>query len=116
MPTEPTVADDRALVLRVLDFTRTPGPRFRIEGKHSGEEFRDDHLNPGFVKARERSRLLIVDLDGTSGYASSFLEEAFGGLARLHSRDEVTETVRIKSDSRPWYKEEVETEYIGHAG
>ena len=115
MPTEPIVADDRALVLRVLDFTRTPGPRYRLEGKHSGEEFRDDRLNPRFLEAREQGRLLIVDLDGTSGYASSFLEEAFGGLVRLHSRGEVVETVRVKSDTRPWYKEEVETEYIGHA-
>lgn len=108
----PTVADDRALVLRVLDFTRTPGPRHRDEGEFSGEQFRDEYLDPRFQTAREEGKTLLVDLDGTSGYASSFLEEAFGGLVRLHSVDAVTETVRVKSDTRPWYKDEVENEYI----
>jgi len=70
---EPNVIDVAA------DFTRYPGGRFRSDGKFSGQRFRDDYLVP---KLREANELKII-LDGTMGYGSSFLEEAFGGLARL---------------------------------
>jgi len=34
------------------------------------------------IPALKEYEKVIVDLDGTSGYGSSFLEEAFGGLVR----------------------------------
>jgi hypothetical protein len=60
------------------DFSPTPGGRFRKMGPKSGEEFRDllaSHL--------AKNEPVVVVLDGVEGYGSSFLEEAFGGLARL---------------------------------
>lgn len=64
------------------DFTTTPGPRYEKEGDWSGELFRRNTLYPAFKKALDECKKLIVDLDGTAGYGTSFLEEAFGGLIR----------------------------------
>jgi hypothetical protein len=61
-----------------VDFSRTPGARYRTDGPFSGEQFREEVLMP-LLKDNES---IIVDLDGTRGFATSFLEEAFGGLAR----------------------------------
>lgn len=59
------------------DFTDKPIGRYRTDGPYSGEVFREDVLMPSLEKDE-----VIVVLDGTRGYPSSFLEEAFGGLAR----------------------------------
>lgn len=64
------------------DFTTAPGPRYVTEGKFSGEQFRKELLLPKVREACDRKCALTVDLDGTSGYGTSFLEEAFGGLIR----------------------------------
>ena len=69
------------------DFSRFPGPRFVRQGKNSGEKFRDDLLLPQL----EAGRTVVVDLDGTLGYGSSFIEEAFGGLLR---RGQTAEALR----------------------
>ena len=117
MLTDSATPDQRAVHVRVLDFTAAPGPRHRSESSDadSGEQFRDDVLRPAYEKARREGVLLVVDLDGTAGYASSFLEESFGGLARIFPIDEVLATVRITSDTRPWYVGEVMDEYIPEA-
>lgn len=64
------------------DFSRYPGGRYRDDGEHSGEEFRDDFLVPALELARANNGKVVVVLDGVTGYPSSFLEEAFGGLVR----------------------------------
>jgi len=64
------------------DFSFTPGPRYKIEGDYSGEEFRKLVLAPAVKNAIERSVQLNIVLDGTAGYGTSFLEESFGGLIR----------------------------------
>lgn len=61
------------------DFTRFPAGRYKSLGKGSGEEFRDKFLVPA-LKAGHHT---VIELDGTTGYPPSFLEEAFGGLVRL---------------------------------
>jgi hypothetical protein len=68
--------------IRVADFAPSPGGRYIADGAFSGEWFRDDILVPALRAAIEASTVLRVELDGTSGYGSSFLEEAFGGLIR----------------------------------
>ena len=60
------------------DFSVFPGGRYRSDGEFSGEEFRDNILIPALQKYQQ----VIVELDGTRGYGSSFLEEVFGGLVR----------------------------------
>lgn len=60
------------------EFTRFPAGRYVGDGNFSGEKFRDTVLVPALQAYRE----VRVFLDGTMGYGSSFLEEAFGGLVR----------------------------------
>ncbi|MED5493279.1 MAG: STAS-like domain-containing protein [Pseudomonadota bacterium] len=60
------------------DFSRYPAGRYRSDGPYSGQQFRDDYLLPILSKGKK----LTIELDGTKGYGSSFLEEAFGGLVR----------------------------------
>jgi hypothetical protein len=68
--------------VRVADYAPSPGGRFISDGEYSGEWFRDVILAPALRLAIENDQILDVRLDGTSGYGSSFLEEAFGGLIR----------------------------------
>lgn len=58
------------------DFSRFPAGRSVADGPFPGENFRKL-----LVSALEKGPV-IVQLDGTLGYGSSFLEEAFGGLVR----------------------------------
>lgn len=64
--------------LKVTDFTKYPGPRYRSLGPNSGEEFREEFL----IDALKESSDVSVNLDGVLGYGSSFLEEIFGGIVR----------------------------------
>jgi len=66
-----------------VDFTRFPAGRYRSDGPYSGQRFREDHL----VSALKDKGKVIIRLDGTMGYGSSFLEEAFGGLVRTEGFD-----------------------------
>jgi hypothetical protein len=53
-------------------------------------------------------------LDDTAGYATSFLEAAFGGLAREYPIDEVLATLEFTSADEPYLPEEIR-EYIKEA-
>lgn len=64
------------------DYSKEPGPRYEKEGSNSGEVFRREVLYPKVKEALENNEKIIVDLDGTAGYGTSFLEESFGGLIR----------------------------------
>ena len=97
------------------DFTVTPGPRFIAEGPFSGEQFREDLLKKHFEQARRESAVLRVDLDGGYGYAPSFLEEAFGGLARQYGMQVVLDTLSFKSDEEPLLIADIDG-YIRKAG
>lgn len=78
------------------DFSPHPGARYRVNGELSGEEFREEFLEP--LIADNRIERIEVDLDGVDGYATSFLEEAFGGLVRKYGYDQVAKRIRIISD------------------
>lgn len=60
------------------DFTRFPAGRYKRNGATSGEDFRERFLEPALQKGEH----ITVNFDGTVGYGSSFLEEAFGGVIR----------------------------------
>jgi hypothetical protein len=72
------------------------------DGGYSGEWFRDDILAPALREAAANSEILTIVLDGTSGYGSSFLEEAFGGLIRrrMFTPRLVRDTLKIEAMSR----------------
>jgi hypothetical protein len=103
------------VVIRIAkDFSETPGPRSRDEGDYSGDVFLDEILLPQFTQAKAENRQLLIDLDGTEGYATSFLESAFGGLARKVGRDEAIRILRFKSEDEPYLVQEIK-KYIEEA-
>lgn len=83
------------------DFSETPGARLRNEGKFSGEEFRDDYLREKYETAKSTNEKLIIDFDGGYGYPTSFLEEAFGGLARIYPPSDVLDVLEFISNDEP---------------
>ena len=83
-----------------MDYTKTPGGRLTKEGAWSGEDFRIKKLEPAYKKAKELGENLTIVLDGGYGYATSFLEEAFGGLAR-ELKDPDILNITIVSDEEP---------------
>lgn len=95
------------------DYSMTPGGRFAREGRYSGEDFRKTILKPQYLKARENNEQLQVNLDGGFGYATSFLEEAFGGLVRDLGESEIGD-IEIISDEEPELIEKIKN-YIEEA-
>jgi STAS-like domain of unknown function (DUF4325) len=112
-----TSAIDTTLYISVAkDFSRTPGPRLKKHGSFSGEAFRDEILIPKFREALKHDQKLVVDLDSTAGYLSSFLEEAFGGLVRAGNEPaRVKQYLEIKSDDEPYWIQDIEDDYIPNA-
>lgn len=108
--------EDAVRVSVARDFRDRPGGRFPWEGPNSGEEFRERVLMQSYHKAREQDSALIVDLDGTSGYASSFLEEAFGGMIRKRyaEKEDFLRRLTILSGAQPKWIQRVER-YIQQA-
>lgn len=96
------------------EFSETPGARYISEGEHSGEEFRENYLIPCFEKAKEQGEKLVIELDGGYGYPTSFLEEAFGGLARIENPDVVLSILSFVSEDEPSLIEEIQG-YIKNA-
>lgn len=96
------------------EFSETPGPRDRDEGDWSGTQFLEDILLPRFTQALTDRTQLMVDLDGTEGYATSFLEAAFGGLARRFDPKQVLSILQFKSDDEPYLIPEIK-KYISEA-
>lgn len=90
------------------DFSEFPAGRHPDDGPYSGERFREEFLAPNL----KSDGSIEVDLDGTMGYGSSFLEEAFGGLVRNHGLNLKTLESRLKlHDSRKIY-EKIVWQYI----
>ena len=92
------------------DFSRTPGGRYIIDGPFSGEDFRKKFLEPHFCEGGGTAHVTVL-LDGVVGYATSFLEEAFGGLARIFGSTAVKQRLTVVSHVDPSLAEEV-AEYI----
>lgn len=77
------------------DFTDFVGHRFRTDGPKSGQEFREDFLEPLF---RDKSISEIeIDMDDSWNYPTSFLEETFGGLVRIFGKREVENKIKLIS-------------------
>lgn len=93
-------------------FYDAPAGRFPEDGKYNGQRFRQEYLVPALLAEGD----VFVDMDGTDGYGSSFLEEAFGGLVRLcgFSPSQLHERLVLKSDEDESFIEEV-WEYIDNA-
>jgi STAS-like domain of unknown function (DUF4325) len=81
------------------DFSPSPAGRYIEDGPFPGAVFRDNMLVPA-LKSNDQ---VTVNLDGTDGYGSSFLEEAFGGLIRLgFSEKDLIERLKIESTRKSY--------------
>jgi hypothetical protein len=94
----------------IADYSKSPGPRYCYQGDDSGEDFYHKILNEKFKDAFEQKTELEVNLDGPDGYASSFLDEAFGNLVFDFGLGNVQSRVRIISNEEPEWIEMIEKE------
>ena len=97
------------------DYTINPGARYKMDGKYSGEDFYESKLKIAYQESIAKGEKLTIDLDGTSGYASSFLSETFGLLAEEFGVKEVLQNIVIISIEEPDWKETILKEYIPNA-
>jgi STAS-like domain of unknown function (DUF4325) len=109
-----TINTTKMMIRVANEFSETPGPRSRDEGEDSGQEFLERLLRPTYEEARISKSPLLIDLDGTDGYATSFLESAFGGLARIYEPQEILKILKFKSNEEPYLIGEI-TNYIREA-
>ena len=79
------------------EFSDAPGGRYIKEGPFSGEEFRKNLLKPRYLDAVKNKEVLSINFDGSFGYSTSFLEEAFGGLVRELKQKGILENIEILS-------------------
>ena len=98
--------------LNVIDFTEYPGPRYDEQGPESGEKFYVEKLNPLFLKCYKEGKKLVVNLDGTAGFASSFLDEAFGQLTYDFGAALLNEYLFIESADEPEWPRMIKEESI----
>jgi hypothetical protein len=96
------------------DFSSTPGARYISDGKFSGEEFYKSILKTAFNEVFKANGRLIIDLDGTHGYATSFLDEAFGSLAKEFGIEQVLKFVSFISEEEPYLIDEIK-DYINES-
>jgi len=85
------------------DFSTTTGFRTYDDGPKSGLEFFETLLRDKFKEAIQNEVKLKVNLDGTEGYTSSFLNEAFRLLGKEFGSDIAWKNLIIVSDETPKY-------------
>ncbi len=80
-------------------YSRDPAGRYPEDGEFNGQRFRDELLLPLLSSGTH----VVVDFDGTEGYGSSFLDEAFGGLIRkgAFTKAQLRELLEIRSSEDP---------------
>ncbi|AXF61935.1 MULTISPECIES: STAS-like domain-containing protein [Enterobacteriaceae] len=103
-------------IVKISERFPYPGPRFKRLGPQSGEEFKSYMLKIlkdtyGLDYKKNNNITIMIDLDGTPGYGSSFLEEGFGGLIREGVPYELLKSLKIKTDEEPELADEIK-EYI----
>lgn len=80
------------------DYTDAPGGRLITDGEFSGEHFRDTLLYPKYMEALKSGDKLTVNFDGCLGYPSSFIDEAFAGLAKKVKNRKILDNIIIISN------------------
>jgi len=98
------------------DFSDVPSGRYHTDGDWTGQKFREDFLIPNLEKA-DTDHPVVVNINGTEGYGSSFLEEAFGGLVRnsKYSKEDISRLLKIEANSTYDIYREIILSYINEA-
>jgi hypothetical protein len=92
------------------EFTDTPGGRFRKHGDWSGEQFRQDFLEP----ALRDNDFVVLDLNGAFGFPSSFIDEAFGVLVERVGIATIRQKLRVKLTDDPVTLRKIEKAFSEH--
>lgn len=97
----------RSVVLKIRDFTTTPGGGNALSGLCSAEEALS-RLNVISIVRRtlEEGTTVTIDLDGTMGYTAAFLQYFFITLA-LNVPESLHKCLLIKSLDEPYLAEDV---------
>lgn len=99
-------------------YNHRPMGRSPEDGRHNGERFRLEFLIK-FLNQLEQGQKIVLDFDNVSLAGSSFLEEAFGGLVRVHNftPQQLSESIVIKHEPElnEVFKDRIE-KYIKEAG
>ena len=90
-----------------IDFSDTPGARYRTDGDFSGQEFLEELLGPEFERCQSTGEKLLIDLDDCWGYPSSFLSGSFGVLSERYGADACLEVLEFKSADDPNLETEI---------
>lgn len=93
------------------EYTDTLGLRYRTQGPYSGEDFRETVLIGLLQKAKDNNDVVEINLDGTYGYPTSFLEEAFGGLVRKYKDPTVRQYFSFICTDEPSLLDEIEEDF-----
>lgn len=93
------------------DFSDILGGRFYSDGSFSGQEFYERILKNSFNKAINKKTKLEINLDGTFGYPSSFIDQSFGELGREYGQKLVQDTLIFISNDQPNLENKIR-EYI----
>ena len=102
------------MIIRISrDYSDTLGARNISDGDFSGEDFRENYLLPLYLKAKDSGEKITIDFDGGCGNPVSFVEEAFGGLARKFGSESVLATLEFISNDQEDLVDEV-IDYITH--
>jgi hypothetical protein len=102
--------EKQKIMIVISDYSMSPGPRYCYQGDDSGEDFYHKILNEQFKSALEQKSEIEVNLDGPDGYASSFLDEAFGNLVFDFGLENVQSYLKIISKEEPEWIEMLEKE------
>lgn len=94
-----TMTKQQKIINIAHDFAAEPYGRYLEDGDTNGTRFREDFLVPA-LNSKEQ---IIIVLDSTEGYGSSFLDEAFGGLVRINGFEpnELHEKIEFISEDDP---------------
>lgn len=96
------------------DFSIAPGARYYTDGADSGQKFYEKILKDAFHAALDAKEILTIDLDGTEGYATSFLDEAFHRLSKDFGSETVIKNIKLVSNEEPDWVDEI-ISYINEA-
>lgn len=93
--------------IKVTDFTILPGARHRNDGDGSADQFFEEYIEEELKKALlDKKDKVYIDLDGTLGYASSFVSQLAERIKNTCKKKRIVrKKVVIKSNDDPWQKD-----------
>lgn len=88
----------------IKEYTKFPGGRFVRLGPYSGEDFREKVLRPIF----ESDKKIVINATGVvTSFSPSFLDEAFGELAKEYGLETFLKKVEFYSNDNPELKDKM---------